>query len=85
MPPRTTLGVVPVGTMPLEVAAEETADFQRRPAMVDASDGEVMMMNWPTRRDWTSTMFGDQGYGVVIWIARILVWSFLFEGVWECM
>lgn len=66
MPPRTTFGVVPLGTMPFDVAAEETAAFQRRPAMVDASEGEVMIMNCPTRRDCTSTMLGDQEYGVVI-------------------
>lgn len=61
MPPKTTFGAVPAGTTDLEVAAAETAAFHLRPAMVEDSEGEVMMINCPTRRDWTSMMFGDQG------------------------
>jgi hypothetical protein len=38
-----------------DTAAAEMADFQRRPDMVVASEGEMMVMNCPTRRSWTST------------------------------
>lgn len=43
----------------LEVlAAIEMADFQRRPDMVVASEGDMIMISWPTRRSWISTRSG---------------------------
>jgi hypothetical protein len=43
-----------------EVAADLTAERQQRQAMVDATEGETIMRNWPTGRVWMSTMLVDQ-------------------------
>jgi len=48
------------------VAAAATWSFQRRPGMVVASPGEMIVANCPTRRDCASIMFGDPPYGASI-------------------